>query len=774
MSTKYLAKHSPQLEATLTGAVKQVIQEQAADPVPRVAALLLQGSDKSPAAAMGYDAFDPSRHHEPYLTYYGIDGATKAIKVRRFTRGEFWALGCRAAALLQEHGLTKGDCATHYFTDNRVEDLAFRLGSVLLGTVPVTINWQADTPDRIVYKVTVTNSKAMVVDPDVPAEQIQMCKDAVGAGAPLGIIVAADQLAAAWPLPASGFCSGLAPSDPRIIIFTSGTTGKPKGVSLPYRAYDTNRATFEQFLLVPPASAPDAPAADFTAVVTNPMHHTNSTAITDWTLRRRAAPPRLRPHPPHRVSVRRAPPAARRRRDRRLHPHRHHRHLRRLLPRRPGASLHLLQRYTTQYWQIIACAAAGQRFPPDAAAASALAQDAAARAAAGCRVICPLVSRHIDFLDELCKAGKLPADGAAFRTACCAASPCAAPLDAGAPTPVATRSDEGQGGRGRGLAPIALKPGLPRLTCRPLPPSACSPRSSGTPLVTLLLGSAPVGPMTVERLTTHCGLLPTVRFGSTETCLQVMGTPLPRGTTGAALTPFERGWAHEWKGVPSKGYYIGRPHPGNTEVMVVRSVVPGGAGYLDECADGEPGQLVCRGGFLMSGYVGDAAATKKAIHTEAGGWYVNLGDVCFALPAADGAKDYYWLSRDSALLIRGGANYAYEQINVELTKWAQAHFGSEEVEVAVVGLKLESEHEDTCCATVELRGEAAKLAPPPEETEAAAAAFLAAAKKAVAAGTVSKGSKPDRAMFAPIPKNFKGAVLIPDLLQAWKQATGKA
>ena len=280
--------------------------------------------------------------------------------------------------------------------------------------------------------------------------------------------------------------------------------------------------------------------------------------------------------------------------------------------------------------------------------------------------------------------------------------------------------------------------------------------------------------MTVERLTTHCGLLPTVRFGSTETCLQVMGTPLPRGTTGAALTPFERGWAHEWKGVPSKGYYIGRPHPGNTEVMVVRSVVPGGAGYLDECADGEPGQLVCRGGFLMSGYVGDAAATKKAIHTEAGGWYVNLGDVCFALPAADGAKDYYWLSRDSALLIRGGANYAYEQINVELTKWAQAHFRSEEVEVAVVGLKLESEHEDTCCATVELRGEAAKLAPPPEETEAAAAAFLAAAKKAVAAGTVSKGSKPDRAMFAPIPKNFKGAVLIPDLLQAWKQATGKA
>ena len=140
------------------------------------------------AAPMGYEAFDPSRHHEQYLTYYGIDGATKGIKVSTFTRGEFWSLACRAATLLQELGLVKGDALTHYFTDNRVEDLAFRLGSVLLGTVPVTINWQADTPERIVYKVTATKSKVLVVDPDVPAEQIQMCKDAVGESAPLASI----------------------------------------------------------------------------------------------------------------------------------------------------------------------------------------------------------------------------------------------------------------------------------------------------------------------------------------------------------------------------------------------------------------------------------------------------------------------------------------------------------------------------------------------------------------------------------------------------------
>ena len=104
----------------------------------------------------------------------------------------------------------------------------------------------------------------------------------------------------------------------------------------------------------------------------------------------------------------------------------------------------------------------------------------------------------------------------------------------------------------------------------------------------------------------------------------------------------------------------------------------------------------------------------------------------------------------------------------------QGHYGSEEVEVAVVGLRLESEHEDTCCATIELRGAAAALAPSADEAsqEAAVAALLAAAKAAVASGAVSKGSKPDRIRFAPIPKNFKGAVLTPDLVKAWKLQAG--
>jgi hypothetical protein len=41
----------------------------------------------------------------------------------------------------------------------------------------------------------------------------------------------------------------------------------------------------------------------------------------------------------------------------------------------------------------------------------------------------------------------------------------------------------------------------------------------------LMIGSAPVGPTTVKRVLKFSNHLPNVRFGSTETCLQVMATP---------------------------------------------------------------------------------------------------------------------------------------------------------------------------------------------------------------------------------------------------------
>ena len=46
--------------------------------------------------------------------------------------------------------------------------------------------------------------------------------------------------------------------------------------------------------------------------------------------------------------------------------------------------------------------------------------------------------------------------------------------------------------------------------------------------------------------------------------------------------------------------------------------------------------------------------------------------------------------------------------------------------------------------------------------------FLKLAKKGV-----SKGSKPDHVRFAPLPRNFKGIVLIPTLKEEWTKVIGR-
>lgn len=77
-------------------------------------------------------------------------------------------------------------------------------------------------------------------------------------------------------------------------------------------------------------------------------------------------------------------------------------------------------------------------------------------------------------------------------------------------------------------------------------------------------------------------------------------------------------------------------------------------------------------------------------------------------------------------------------------------------ELAVSGLKIQSEHEDSVVVTVQLVSEKARAA-----REEMGASFLKEAAKAV-----SKGSKPDRLRFGEIPRNFKGAVLSKELTAA--------
>jgi acyl-coenzyme A synthetase/AMP-(fatty) acid ligase len=72
----------------------------------------------------------------PFLQYYD-----KTSSIKTYTRGEFLSVGFKAALKLKEIGVKKGDKVLHYFTENTVEDLAFRTASVIIGCIPVTVNW---------------------------------------------------------------------------------------------------------------------------------------------------------------------------------------------------------------------------------------------------------------------------------------------------------------------------------------------------------------------------------------------------------------------------------------------------------------------------------------------------------------------------------------------------------------------------------------------------------------------------------------------------------
>ena len=551
---------------------------------------------------------------DAFLYYYSL-GEDRTVERTHYSRGKFLGLARKAAWVLKHHGCKAGDCFSLCVGANHPYDLAFRLASVMTATVPVTINWQADTLERILYKIESTESGLIITESHFDPDRLSSIQKQISHIPMFPIEDLHDQ----QELGEQHFAEGLDSESTRIIVFTSGTTGQPKGVQLPYRAYRTNRLTFDAFLEV---GAQDK----FGVLIVNPMHHSNSSAITDWALRR------------------------------------------------PGSHIHLIQQYSTLYWKILTDAAAANYH----------------------RLVAPTVSRHFDFLNTLEAQNRLPVELSTLKAAM-------------------SKTD-------------------------------------------FLIGSAPVGPATVRRLQHYAGRIPNVRFGATETCLQAIGTPKYLSEE-AKLNAFERGWQYHFNGEALPGYYIGRPHPPYTEARIVRSITPKQTGHMQDCEPGQAGYLISRGQNIMSGYVNNPEATRAAFYKE---WYTGMKDICFALESEDdGELDYYWVSRESTLLIRGGANYAYDQINAELKQFISGHYrlAAEAFDVAVVGLKIDSEHEDSCCVTIEPKSSAAeKKIAQIEET------FQQAAKDGV-----SKGARPDYVRIGKIPRNFKGAILVHELASQFKK-----
>ena len=536
-----------------------------------------------------------------------------------WTAGQLEVIGNRGGALLRAAGVGKGDCFVLGMGENCVEDLAFRLGAVRLGAVPVTINWQSDSLERVLFKLRSTEAKAWVAHSSL---RRILSKEICRAFPNLHIVDAHQIWNEAVPVDPPSFVD-LRPRDPRIVLFTSGTTGLPKGVVHSYENYRQNQLCFESFLEI----SSDVPLR---LAVVNPLHHANSSAIVDWGLRR------------------------------------------------PNTVVELFSRYSRAYWKRLSELAQGEH-----------------------KVVAPLVSRHFEILEELVESGQWPIS----------------------------------------LEQLRKKLGD----------------------IIFLLGSAPVGPGTVERLRRLVGQIPLVRFGSTELCLQALGIPVDF-SSNQRLSAFERGWEHE-ELLEAKGFFIGRPHRGYTKAKIVRSVVSGEQGFMEEVPEGSLGYLVVKSSSLMLEYNGQAEATRAVCQD---GWYTGLGDIVFSLSnPLDRELDYYWVSRVSGLLIRGGANYSCAQIGADIKALISKVFclSASDIDVAVVALKVSSEHEDDCCVTIEFKTRDSKA----REDE------ILGQLKLLCTEAGSSVPRVDWVRSGRIPRNFKGALLVGELeanFQDWLSKLG--
>ena len=202
----------------------------------------------------------------PFLNYYTFRQGR--VEQRSLTRGEFWDLATSAAAYLSQTGLPPGSRVVHFFSANSLYDLAFRLAAVMVGCVPLTINWQADDDELIGYKVKVTDARLLIYDRSLTT-RVEALKPSLAEVAFLNAqeIEGAKQVGERAPA---------APDweDERIVIFTSGTTAKPKGVSLSHRNLLSSRLIFEDYFDMPDA-------AELDLLLVNPLHHVNSTVLAD-------------------------------------------------------------------------------------------------------------------------------------------------------------------------------------------------------------------------------------------------------------------------------------------------------------------------------------------------------------------------------------------------------------------------------------------------------------------------------------------------------------
>ncbi|MFD1814282.1 AMP-binding protein [Rhodococcus gannanensis] len=165
------------------------------------------------------------------------------LSSRDLTYGELRAESTRFAAALADRGVEPGDCVATLMGKS-AELVVALLGIWRRGAVHVPL-FTAFAPPAIAFRLTASGAKVVVADAnqldklapgeDIPADAAWSVVVAGGAAAD-GQTSFADLLAAHTADDPKGAAVAVGADAPIVQLFTSGTTGTPKGVPVPVRA----------------------------------------------------------------------------------------------------------------------------------------------------------------------------------------------------------------------------------------------------------------------------------------------------------------------------------------------------------------------------------------------------------------------------------------------------------------------------------------------------------------------------------------------------------
>jgi acetyl-CoA synthetase len=182
-------------------------------------------------AASGADASQLlCDRHDPAATAFALPRyADGQLHLEELTFGALREESARFAAALRAQGVRRGDSVAVLMGKSR-ELVVALLGIWRLGAVHVPL-FTAFAAPAIELRVAASGAKTVVVDPDQRAKITSLEQDGmvvIESGEQFGSLVAAHE-----PLTTS---VSVGPDGALVVLYTSGTTGAPKGVTIPVRA----------------------------------------------------------------------------------------------------------------------------------------------------------------------------------------------------------------------------------------------------------------------------------------------------------------------------------------------------------------------------------------------------------------------------------------------------------------------------------------------------------------------------------------------------------